>query len=135
MYSTTSFIDYEVYEKVDVTELAWEQRQHQGIAMESLPAAAKRVKQWVKKRLSKKDFTKFYLSKLQSFFLCHQIEQVPLPQRRVQSCISNSSFPLVSYSSFQAQHDASQIFIQLVTSACFITTFLSDFKENYGHIA
>ena len=39
MYSTTSFVDYEVYEKVDVTELAWEQCQHQGIAMESLPAA------------------------------------------------------------------------------------------------
>ena len=35
----------------------------------------------------------------------------------------------------QAQHDAYKIFIQLVTSNCYITTFLFDFAENYSHIA
>ena len=77
MYSTTSFVDYDVNEKVDVTELAWEQREIQGIAMESLPATAGCVNQWVKKHASKRDFTVFYLSKLQSFSLHRQIEQAP----------------------------------------------------------
>jgi len=77
MYSTTSFVDYEVWEKVDITELAWEHREMTGTAMESLPAAARRVNQWVRKRTSKRDFTLLYLSKLQSYFLHRQIEQVP----------------------------------------------------------
>ena len=44
--------------------------------MQSLPAAARRVKQWVKKRVTLNEFTTFYLSKLQSLFVHHQIEQV-----------------------------------------------------------
>ena len=79
MFSTASFVEYEVWEKVDVTDQVWESRTIQGIPMQSLPAAARRVNQWVKKRASKKDFTNLYLSKLQSYFLHHQIEQVSFP--------------------------------------------------------
>ena len=81
MYSTTSLVDYEVWEKVDITEQAWEQRELTGTAMESLPAAARRVNQWVRKRTSKKEFTLLYLSKLQSYFLHRQIEQVAILPR------------------------------------------------------
>ena len=81
MYSTTSLVDYEVWEKVYITEQAWEQRELTGTAMESLPAAARRVNQGLHKRTSKKEFTLLYLSKLQSYFLHHQIEQVPFLPR------------------------------------------------------
>jgi len=52
MYSTTSLVDYEVWEEVDITGQAWEHREITGTAMESLPAAARRVNQWVRKRTS-----------------------------------------------------------------------------------
>ena len=64
MFSTTTIVEYEVYEKVDVTEQAWERRAVQGVAMQSLPAAARRVNQWVKKRVSLNGLTTFYFSKL-----------------------------------------------------------------------
>ena len=60
-------MENEVYENIDVTELAWEQRKIHGIAMESLPAAARRVNQWVKKRSSKKDYL---LCICQNYNLC-----------------------------------------------------------------
>ena len=62
MFSKTTIVEYEVYEKVDVMEQAWERRAIQGVAMQSLPAAARRVNQWVKKRVSTKEFTSYFLS-------------------------------------------------------------------------
>ena len=50
-----------------------------GVTLQSLPAAARRVKQWVKKKTTKQIFTALYLSKLPSFFLHRQIEQVLFP--------------------------------------------------------
>ena len=103
--------------------------------MQSLPAAARRVNQWVKKRVILNEFTTFYLSKLQSFFLHHQMDQVFLPPLHIllASCVT---FLFVVYvRNAQAQHDAYKIFIQLVQSNSYVATFLFDFAENYGHIA
>ena len=135
MFLTKSFVEYKVWEKVDVTEQVWESGTIQSIPMQSLPAAARRVNQWVKKHASKKDFTNLYLSKLQSYFLHHQIEQVWFPSSTmppVSVCFFTAA---ISTHFLQAQHDPYKIFIQLVTSNLYITTFLFDFAENYGHIA
>ena len=103
--------------------------------MQSLPAAARRVNQWVKKRVTLNEFTTFYLPKLQSFFLHHQIEQVFLPPLHI-LLASRVSFLLVVYvRNAQAQHDAFKIFIQFVQSNSYVATFSFDFAENYGHIA
>ena len=45
MYSTTTLVEYEAHEKINVTEQAWERRAVLGVEMQSLPAAARRVKQ------------------------------------------------------------------------------------------
>ena len=75
-FSDQGSIEYEVWETLDVTEQMWDNREQLGRPMQSLPAAARRVKQWVKKRTTKAAFISLYLSKLPSFFLHHQIEQV-----------------------------------------------------------
>ena len=49
-----TMVEYEAYEKFVATEQAWE---HLGVQMQSLPAAARRVNQWVKKRISINEFT------------------------------------------------------------------------------
>ena len=100
--------------------------------MESLPAAARRVKQWVKKRSTRETFTNFYLSKLPEFFLHHQIEQVSLSFDYTELLLKfHRGFAL----SPQAQHDIYKIFIQLVTSTSYFLVLLIDFAENYTHIA
>ena len=75
-FSEQGVIEFDVWETLDVTEQMWENRQQLGRPMQSLPAAARRVKQWVKKQSTKATFVSLYLSKLPSFFLHHQIEQV-----------------------------------------------------------
>ena len=75
-FDDQGFIQYEVWETIDVTEQMWDNREQLGRPMQSLPAAARRVKQWVKKQTTKAAFIALYLSKLPSFFLHHQIEQV-----------------------------------------------------------
>ena len=132
LFSTQGLIEYEVYETVDVTEQCWERRQHEGGSMESLPAAARRVKQWVKKRSTREIFTNFYLSKLPEFFLHHQIEQVSLSFDYTELLLKfHRGFAL----SPQAQHDIYKIYIQLVTSTSYFLVLLIDFAENYTHIA
>ena len=76
-----------------------------------------------------------YLSKLQSFFLHHQIEQVFLPLPHILIASRVLSLFIVYVCNAHAQHDAYKIFIQLVQSNSSISTFFFNFDKNYGHIA
>ena len=97
LFSKQGLIEYEVYETVDVSEHCWEQRQIQGGTMQSIPAAARRVKQWVKKRTNKQAFTTYYLSKLPEFFLHYQIEQVFLLVRYIPILFAECMQKFVSF--------------------------------------
>ena len=134
LFSNQGLIEYEVYATVDVTEHCWEQRQIQGGTMQSIPAAARRVKQWVKKRTNKQAFTTYYLSKLPEFFLHYQIEQVFLLVWYILILFAECMQKFVSFFS-QAQRDAYKIFIQLVQPLSYSINLLVDFAENYTHIA
>ena len=100
--------------------------------MQSVPAAARRVKQWVKKRTSREAFTFHYLSKLPEFFLHRQIEQVAfLYSFRNLSHMSTKHYSFCS----QAQHDVYKIFIELVQPASYSINLLVhvDFDKLHSH--